>query len=137
MSLSKAQLLDFPKLSDERGDLSFIEYPRHIPFEVKRIFYLYNISDNQSRGAHAHKKLEQILIPISGEFDVTLDEGETKKTFHLAEPWKGLYIPPMIWNVLTHFSPGTICLALASDYYKEEDYHRNYLEFITDVKRSN
>lgn len=137
MSLSKVQILDFPKLSDSRGDLSFIEHPRHIPFEIKRIFYLYNISDKESRGNHAHKQLEQIFIPVFGAFEALVDNGSIKKTFQLDKPWQGLYIPPMIWTELNDFSPSTVCLVLASDTYKEEDYHRNYQDFIADVNSRN
>jgi hypothetical protein len=137
MSLSKVQILNFPKLSDARGDLSFVEYPQHIPFEMKRIFYLYKISDNESRGNHAHKQLEQIFIPLAGAFQAILDDGKTKQSFQLDKPWQGIYIPPMIWTELTDFLPSSVCLVLASDTYKEEDYHRNYQDFIADVNSRN
>lgn len=133
MSLANIKILDFPKLSDPRGSLSFIEHPRHIPFEIKRIFYLYNIVTGESRGSHAHKQLEQIFVPLAGAFKATLDDGKKKEIFHLAEPWKGIYIPPMIWTDLSHFSPSCVCLVLASDTYNEEDYYRNYKDFIANV----
>lgn len=133
---TKPELLNFPKMSDQRGDLSVIESNNHIPFEIKRIFYLYNITDSESRGAHAHKELEQILIAIAGSFEVTLDDGFEKKSFFLSNPWQGLYIPPMVWNNLSHFSPGAVCLVLASDFFKEEDYYRDYKEFIKNAINS-
>lgn len=136
MSLTKVQLLSFPKINDRRGDLSVVESLTHIPFEIKRIFYLYNITDSETRGAHAHKELEQIFIAISGRFKVTVDDGFNKKTFLLYNPWEGLYVPSMVWNTLSLFSPAAVCLVLASDFFKEEDYHRNYKEFIKDVTYS-
>jgi uncharacterized RmlC-like cupin family protein len=113
--------------------LSFIEYPQHIPFEIKRIYYIYDISEGAERGAHGHKKLEQVIIPLSGSFDLTLDDGHTRKTFSLKKPWQGLYIPPMMWRDLNNFSSGSVCLVLASDVYKEEDYYRDYKDFLNDV----
>lgn len=132
--LKTVQLLNFPKLSDRRGDLSVIEGNNQIPFDIKRIFYLYNISDAGSRGAHAHKELEQVFVAISGSFDVILDDGREKKSFQLMNPWQGLYVPPMIWGELNNFSSGGVCLVLASDIYKEDDYHRDYEEFLHDIK---
>ncbi len=131
--MNNISLLTFPQIKDPRGNLSFIEYPQHIPFEIKRIYYIYDISEGAERGAHGHKKLEQVIIPLSGSFDLTLDDGHTRKTFSLKKPWQGLYIPPMMWRDLNNFSSGSVCLVLASDVYKEEDYYRDYKDFLNDV----
>ena len=134
MSLTNVKIIDFPKITDHRGSLSFVEGNKHIPFDIKRIYYLYDIPTNIERGAHGHKELEQIVIPISGSFDFTLDDGYKRKTFSLKEPSQGLYVPSMMWRELTDFSSGSVCLILASDVYKEEDYYRNYEEFLDAVK---
>ena len=134
MSLSKAQLLYFPKLTDHRGNISFVEGKRHIPFDIKRVYYLYDVPTEAQRGAHGHKTLEQVIIPISGSFEFTLDDGCNRQTFFLKKPWEGLYVPPMLWRELNSFSSGSVCLVLASDFYKEEDYYRNYKEFLDGVK---
>lgn len=136
MSLVNVKLIDFPKISDSRGDLSFIENSHHIPFEIKRVFYLYNLIPTKPRGSHAHKKTEQVLISLYGQFEVSLNDGISKKTFSLNTPSQGLYIPPLIWNDLNHFSEKAICLVLASEYYDEKDYYRNYEEFNLDVKKA-
>jgi len=100
-----------------------------VPFSIKRIFYLYGIPKNALRGGHAHKSLHQFAIAATGSFDVTVDDGHEKKTFHLDRPDHGLYIPPMIWDELENFSPGSLCLVLASDHYDEADYIRDYEAF--------
>lgn len=135
MSLENAKLINFPKIDDSRGSLSFIEGNRHIPFEIKRIYYLYNNNFDVKRGAHGHKKLEQIIIPISGSFNFILDDGFNQKSFFLESPHIGLYVPSMMWRDLNSFSPGSICLVLASDVYDEEDYYRNYQEFLDAVRK--
>ncbi len=111
-----------------------VEGTKNIPFEIKRIFYLYNIPEGKSRGAHAHKKLHQFIIPISGSFDVIIDDGNEKSTIKLANPWEGIHIPPMIWAEEKNFSSGTVCMVLTSDFYDETDYYRNYEEFIKAVR---
>jgi hypothetical protein len=134
MSLKLAHLINFPKFSDERGSLSFIENSTHIPFDIKRIYYLYDVPANASRGAHGHKALEQVIIAISGNFEFMLDDGYDRKTFSLRNPWEGLYVPPMMWRELNRFSAGGVCLVLASDIYKEEDYYREYKDFLKAAK---
>jgi uncharacterized RmlC-like cupin family protein len=134
MSLKNIQLIDFPKISDERGNISFVEGKRHIPFDIKRIYYLYDVPTEAERGAHGHKTLEQVIISIAGSFDFILDDGYNKQTFSLKKPWEGLYVPPMMWRELNSFSSGSVCLVLASDIYKEEDYYRDYKEFLDGVK---
>lgn len=130
MNLSSCNIVDLPKITDPRGMLTFVENSVHIPFEIKRIFYLYDVPTGESRGAHAHKTLEQFLICLSGSFDVELDDGISKKVVHLNRPWKGLYIPPMIWAAEVNFDPGTICLCLASQLFDEADYYRYYDDFL-------
>lgn len=128
MSVEQCQLIKLPKIGDERGLLSLIEGNNHIPFDIKRIFYLYDVT--KSRGAHAHKKLQQFIISLGNSFDVILDDGKQKKCLRLDKPWEGLYIPPMTWVSVENFQQGAVCLVLASDVYDESDYHRNYAEFL-------
>lgn len=120
-----------PKVNDPRGNLTYIGGKDHIPFEIKRVFYLYDIPTGESRGAHAHHNLHQFLICLSGSFDVAIDDGEFQATIHLNRPWKGLYIPPMIWAAEMNFDPGSICLVLASESYNACDYIRDYENFLS------
>ena len=128
--------VNLPKISDPRGNLTFIESNKHIPFDIKRVFYLYDVPTGEDRGAHAHKKLHQFLICLSGSFDVSLDNGIQNGIVHLNRPWLGLHIPPMIWASEINFDSGSVCLVLASDYFDEKDYIRNYSEFLDEVKKS-
>lgn len=116
--------------SDRKGNLSVVENLETIPFEVKRTYYLYDVPGGESRGGHAHKALSQLIIAASGSFTVTLDDGEVKRTFLLNRPYQGLYVVPGIWRTLDDFSSGAVCMVLASEGYTEEDYIRNYNEFI-------
>jgi dTDP-4-dehydrorhamnose 3,5-epimerase-like enzyme len=122
-------LIKIPKIRDPRGNLSFIEKDI-IPFEVKRVYYLYDIPSDSSRGGHAHKKLYQFLIALSGSFDVLVDDGKNKKIVTLNKPDKGLLIVPGIWRELNNFSAGSVCLVIASDVFNESDYIRGYSSFI-------
>lgn len=134
MSIRDYRIINLPKISDPRGNLTFVEGDRHIPFEIKRVFYLYDVPTGESRGAHAHKTLEQCLICLSGSFDVALDDGFEKKLVHLNRPWECLYIPPLNWAAEVNFDPGSVCLVLASQEYDESDYYRDYDEFIKAVR---
>jgi dTDP-4-dehydrorhamnose 3,5-epimerase-like enzyme len=134
MPVSDCKIIDLPKIADPRGNLTFLEGGRHVPFEIKRIFYLYDIPTGESRGAHAHKELHQFLICLSGSFDVALDDGANKKTIHLNRPWQGLHIPPMIWAAELNFDPGSVCLVLASMAFNESDYYRDYDQFLAALK---
>lgn len=128
--LQDCHIIELPKIADHRGNLTFIESQRHIPFEIKRMYYLYDVPGGASRAAHGHKTLHQLMIAMSGSFDVTLDDGFNKKVFRLNRSYYGLYIAPMIWRDLDDFSSGAVCTVLASDYYDEGDYFRDYDQFL-------
>jgi dTDP-4-dehydrorhamnose 3,5-epimerase-like enzyme len=130
-SINDCNVVSLPKVTDPRGNLTFIEENRHIPFDIKRVFYLYDVPTAESRGAHAHRTLHQFLICLSGSFDAAIDDGEFQATIHLNRPWKGLHIPPMIWSAEVNFDPGTVCLVLASELYDEADYIRDYDSYLT------
>ncbi|MDP0590120.1 MAG: FdtA/QdtA family cupin domain-containing protein [Candidatus Endonucleobacter bathymodioli] len=127
--IKDCQLIDLRRVQDSRGNLTFIESGRDIPFEFKRIYYLYDVPSGASRGGHGHKQLQQVIIAMSGSFDVTLDDGYEEKVFHLNRSYAGLYTPPMMWRDLDNFSSGSVCMVLASDYYEEKDYFRDYRDF--------
>jgi dTDP-4-dehydrorhamnose 3,5-epimerase-like enzyme len=129
MSLDHCRILDMPTLRDARGRLTFIEGGEHIPFEIARVFYLHDIPTGAERGKHAHRELHQFIIAIAGSFTVVLDDGNSRRTVHLARAHQGLHVPPMIWNELVEFSPDAVCLVLASAPYSEADYFRDYAEF--------
>jgi hypothetical protein len=129
MSLSKCKIIELPKISDVRGNLTFIEGSRHIPFDIKRVYYLYDVPGGESRAGHAHKSLQQFMIAASGSFDVLADDGHSKEKFHLNRSYYGLYVPPMVWREINDFSSGSVCLVLASDFFHETDYIRNYETF--------
>ena len=116
--------------SDRKGNLSVVQSNSIVPFDIKRIYYLYDVPGGESRGGHAHKKLYQLIIAASGSFSVTLDDGKIKRTFFLNHPYQGLYIVPGIWRTLDDFSSGAVCLVLASGKYDETDYIRDYDNFI-------
>jgi dTDP-4-dehydrorhamnose 3,5-epimerase-like enzyme len=130
MPLEECRLIDLPKISDVRGNLTFVEGSRHVPFEIKRVYYLYDVPGGATRAGHAHGTLEQLFIAMSGSFDVRLDDGTQRKTFHLARSYYGLYVPRMVWRELDNFSSGSVCLVLASAPYDESDYYRDYEAFI-------
>lgn len=134
MPLEDCKIVQLPKIEDQRGNLTFIESDRHTPFDIKRVYYLYDVPGGSSRAAHGHKKLHQLMIAMSGSFDVTLDDGADKKTFHLNRSYFGLYIPPMMWRDLDNFSSGAVCMVLASEYYDELDYFREYADFLRAAK---
>ncbi len=129
-SIDECKLIELPKITDPRGNLSFIEGGQHIPFDIKRVYYLYDVPGGSERGGHAHKELHQLIIAMSGSFDVLLDDGKEKKHIHLSRSYNGLYVCPMIWRELDNFSSGSVCMVLASNKYDEVDYYRDYVEFM-------
>lgn len=133
MPLNDCRIIDLPKISDPRGNLTFVEAGRHVPFEIRRVYHLYDVPGGAERGGHAHKKLHQFVIGMSGSFDVVLDDGREKKRFHLNRSYYGLYICPMIWRELDNFSSGSVCMVLASEYYDETDYFRDYSAFLSSL----
>jgi len=124
------EILELPRINNRSGNITAIENREEIPFDIKRIFYLYDIPGGESRGAHAHKKCHQFLVAASGSFEVQLDDGKVKKLVMLNQPFLGLHIPPGIWASEVNFSSGAICLVLASNKYDENDYLRDYQKFL-------
>lgn len=138
MNIEKCKIIDLPKISDPRGNLTFIEGGgRNIPFDIKRVYYLYDVPGGAERGGHGHKALHQLIIAMSGSFDVVLNDGNEKKRIHLNRSYYGLYVCPMIWRELDNFSSGSVCMVLASNLYDEEDYYRDYDSFIKAVRGEN
>lgn len=132
--LRRTETFEFPKISDPRGNLSFIEGARHVPFPIKRVFYIYDVPGGETRGGHAHKECAEVLIAVSGSLQVRLTDGEQERTYTLNRANRGLLVPPGLWRTMTDFTTGTVVLALCSREYEEEDYIRDYDEFIDYVK---
>lgn len=133
-TIDRCEIIDLPRIQDPRGNLTFVESGKHIPFELQRVYYLYDVPGGAERGGHAHKELQQLIIAISGSFDVILDDGCATKRFHLNRSYYGLYVCPMVWRELDNFSSGSVCMVLASIYYDESDYYRDYDEFLASVR---
>lgn len=133
MQLEKCQIFNLPIISDPRGNLTFVEASRHIPFDFKRVYYLYDVPGGAERGGHAHKNLHQFIIAMSGSFDIHLDDGHAKKTVHMNRSYYGLYVCPMVWRTIDNFSSGAVCMVLASEVFDESDYYRDYQKFLEDV----
>jgi len=131
--LGRCQIIDLPKITDPRGNLTFIEANRHVPFGIQRVYYLYDVPGGAARGGHAHKNLHQLIVAMSGSFDVLLDDGIEKRRFHLNRSYFGLYVCPMIWRELDNFSSGAVCLVLASNFYDPDDYYYDYREYLSMV----
>ena len=130
MPLNDCKIIELPRINDPRGNLTFIEGDNHIPFDIKRVYYLYDVPGGSDRGAHAHKGLHQFVIAMSGSFDIVLDDGDRQRRFHLNRSYSGLYICPMMWRTLDNFSSGAVCTVLASSRYDEADYIRDHDEFL-------
>lgn len=126
MSTFLYQKIDLPKIPDPRGNLTFLESEQHIPFALKRVFYIYDVPGGTERGGHALKESHQFLIAISGSFDVVMTNGKIMEKIHLNRSYYGIYIPPMVWRRMGNFSSGSVCLVLASSSFREEDYFRDY-----------
>jgi dTDP-4-dehydrorhamnose 3,5-epimerase-like enzyme len=135
MAINDVKIIELPRITDDRGNLTFVESGRHVPFEIKRTYYLYDVPGGATRAGHGHKALHQLMIAMSGSFDVTLDDGYEKRVIHLNRSYNGLYIPPMTWRYLDNFSSGAVCMVLASAFYDEEDYFRDYSDFSCAVRK--
>jgi hypothetical protein len=133
MPLEDCRIIELPKISDPRGNLSFIEGGQQIPFDIQRVYYLYDVPGGSDRGSHAHKNLHQFIVAMSGSFDVVLDDGKNIKRFHLNRSYYGLYVCPMMWRYLDNFSSGGVCMVLASAHFDPADYIRDYDLFKTAV----
>ena len=134
MNLQDCKIIDLPKIADARGNLTFIEGGRHVPFDIKRVYYLYDVPGGAERGGHAHKNLHQLIVAMSGSFDIVVDDGRQKKRIHLNRSYYGLYVCPMIWREMDNFSSGAVCLVLASNLYDAADYYRDYEKFLEALK---
>jgi WxcM-like, C-terminal len=130
MPISDCKLVSLPRIQDPRGNLTFIEGGIHVDFDIRRVYYLYDVPGGSERGGHAHKELRQLIVAMSGSFDVVLDDGDEKQVFHLNRSYVGLYVCPMIWRELDNFSSGSVCMVLASNRYDEADYYRDYDQFL-------
>jgi surface antigen len=136
MAIADCQLFELPRVQDPRGNLTFVEGTRQIPFPIRRVYYLYDVPGGAERGGHAHLALHQFVIAMSGSFDIVLDDGFDKRRVHLNRSYKGLYIPPMTWRELDNFSSGSVCMVLASEFFEESDYLRDYSQFMCRVHGS-
>jgi hypothetical protein len=128
--LARCHMVGLPRITDPRGNLTFIEGGSHVPFDIRRVYYLYDVPGGAERGGHAHKALSQLIVAMSGSFDVMLDDGYGKVRYHLNRSYNGLFVCPMIWRELDNFSSGSVCMVLASNLYDETDYYRDYAEYI-------
>jgi dTDP-4-dehydrorhamnose 3,5-epimerase-like enzyme len=135
MNIDLCKIIELPKIADPRGNLTFVESGNQIPFDIQRVYYLYDVPGGSERGGHAHKGLHQLIIAMSGSFDVVLDDGKKKKRVHLSRSYYGLYVCPMIWRELDNFSSGSVCMVLASNKYDEADYYREYPEYLTSLSK--
>ena len=132
-SITDCRIISLRKITDRRGNITPVEGRRDVPFDIARVYYLYDVPGGSVRGGHAHRQLQQVLVAVMGAFDVILDDGRSRKTVRLDRAYYGLYIPEMIWRELGNFSSGGICLVLASLPYDEADYYRNYDEYRKDL----
>ena len=128
------EIIELPKITDPRGNLTVAEQMKNVPFSIKRVYWTYDVPGGESRGGHAHKNLYQLVVAMSGSFTVTLDNGEQKETILLNHPWQGLLIKPNTWRTLDDFSSGAVCMVLASELFDEEDYIYDYNEFTNYTK---
>ena len=133
-TVADCRLIDLGKIENDRGNLTVVQSLETVPFDIKRVFYLYDIPGGEARGAHAHKACHQFLVAASGSFEVVLDDGYEKRTVYLNRPFKGLHVPPGIWAAEQEFSSGAVCLVLASEPYDEADYIRKYEDFLRFVQ---
>ena len=130
----KTSLLQLKKITDPRGNLTVAEQQSEVPFDVKRVYWIYDVPGGESRGGHAHRHCREMIVALSGSFDVTLDDGTERHTYHLNHPWQGLLVETGIWRTLDDFSSGAVCLVLASDAFDEDDYIRDYHDYLKWLK---
>lgn len=130
MTIEDAKIIELPKFTDPRGNLSFVEQLNHIPFEIKRTYWVYDVPGGENRGGHAFKKNEEFIVALSGAFDVIVDDGENKKKFTLNRSYYGLYVPAGLWRVMENFSTNSLALEFGSIHYDQKDYINNYTEFV-------
>ena len=135
MSKTEDKIIDLPKILDPRGNLTVAQSMDHIPFNVSRVYWVYDVPAGESRGGHAHKQCREFIVAASGSFTVTLDDGYTQTSYHLNHPWQGLYVETGVWRTLNDCSSGAVCLVLASDPFEEDDYIRDYNDFLATLKK--
>ena len=135
MSKTEDKIIDLPKILDPRGNLTVAQSMDHIPFNVSRVYWVYDVPAGESRGGHAHKQCREFIVAASGSFTVTLDDGYTQTSYHLNHPWQGLYVETGVWRTLNDFSSGAVCLVLASDPFEEDDYIRDYNDFLATLQK--
>lgn len=128
--MTQPHIIDLPRIYDPRGSLTFVEQTHHIPFQIERVYWIYDVPGGESRGSHSHRNLHQLLVAAGGSFDVELSDGFHTLTFHLNKPYQGLYLPPGYWRTLRNFASGSLCLAIVSMPYSETDYIRNYSDYL-------
>jgi len=134
MALADCRLIDLPRIVDPRGNLTFIEAQRTVPFEIKRVYYLYDVPGGATRAGHGHRTLQQLMIAVAGSFYIKLDDGFGVQTYLLNRSYQGLHVGPMVWREIDDFSSGSVCLAVVSDFFDESDYFRDYEEFLKRVR---
>lgn len=130
MLVNKCKIIDLPVVSNPKGNLTFIEGSSHIPFDIERVYYLYDVPGGAERGGHAHKGLHQLIVALSGSFDIKIDDGYSSKIIHMNRSYYGLYVCPMIWREISNFSSGSVLMVLASNKYDPDDYYHDYEEFV-------
>jgi dTDP-4-dehydrorhamnose 3,5-epimerase-like enzyme len=133
--LTGCRVVTLPRISDPRGNLTMVENNAQVPFDIQRVYYLYDVPGGEVRGGHAHQQLEQLVIAASGSFEVLVDDGTHRERFFLNRSYFGLYIPRLVWRELDNFSSGSVCLVIASRPYEEDDYFRSYEEFMASMQR--
>jgi len=136
MSVADCRVISLPKIADVRGNLTFIEGNQHVPFDIKRVYYLYDVPGGETRGGHAHRELQQLVIAAAGSFEVVVRDGQEEASFHLNRSYFGLYIPQMTWREIVDFSSASVCLVLASTHFSEADYYRDWDEYVVAVGSS-
>lgn len=129
MLINGCKIVDLPVITDARGNLTFVESGQHIPFDIKRVYYLYDVPGGAQRGGHAHRGLQQLIIAMSGSFDIIVHDGHDSQRFQMNRSHFGLYVPRMIWREIENFSSGSVCMVLASEHFEEADYIRDFDEF--------